>query len=156
MTRDEIEKRRDSAPSVRQYQRWQVIWLSMEQTPRAEEIARTVGVKQNTVYYWVYRYNNHGPEALILKQRGGARRRLLTDAQEQDILAPLTEKAARGEVVVINDIRTAVETTVGRKLGKGFPYRMAHRQKWRKKAPREEHPKKDPAAQETFKKNIQS
>lgn len=156
LTEEEITKKRDRTSNKRQYQRWQVIWLAHHQWFRAEEIAQTVGVKVTTVYYWVFQYNHQGPEGYLLRKRGGAHRRLLTDAQEKEILQSLSEPAARGEVVVAQAVRTAVEATLGRTVGRDFPFRMLHRHQWRKVSPRPEHPEKDPEAQETFKKNFRN
>jgi transposase len=153
---EEIAQRRDSTKVVQQYRRWQVIWLAAQGTWKAEAIARTVGIPQKTVHNWICRYNNQGPEAYVLKPRGGDRRRLLTDAQEQEILAPFAEPATRGEVVIINRFRPLVEASLGRKVGKGFPYRMVRRQTWRPVVPRPEHPKKNAQEQETFKKNFRT
>jgi transposase len=156
LTIDEIAQNRDSMRQVQQYKRWQVIWLAAQGTLRTEAIALTVGIPPKTVSNWISLYNTRGPQGYILKVRGGSRRRLFTDAQEQEFLALLEEPAARGEIVTIAQLHPRIEAYFGRKVGKGFARRMLRRHTWRSVAPRPEHPRKNAQEQEDFKKNFRT
>jgi transposase len=156
LTIDEIEKRRDSTKHAQQYKRWQVIWLAAQGIGRTEAIARSVGIPPKTVSNWISLYNTRGPEAYVLKPRGGSRRRLFSDVQEQEFLAHLEEEAARGEITTLRQVHPRIEAHFGRKVGKGFARRMVRRHTWRPVMPRPEHPRKNAQEQEDFKKNFRT
>lgn len=75
LTLRQIRGRMRTSPSRQQFQRWQVLSLAGKRPPlRAEEISSIVGVARGTVYVWLHRYRVGGPEAMVLKGRGGRRR----------------------------------------------------------------------------------
>jgi transposase len=156
LTIDEIEKRRDTTKQAQQYKRWQVIWFAAQGGLRTEAIARSVGIPQRTVSNWISLYNTQGPQAYVLKPRGGSRRRHFTDAQEHAFLESLKEPAARGEIVTITQLHPRIEAHFGRKVGKGFARRMLGRHDWRSVMPRPEHPRKNTEEQEDFKKKYRT
>jgi transposase len=156
LTIDEIAQRRNNTKLTQQYKRWQVIWLAAQGTWRTEAIAQTVGIPQKTISNWISLYNTRGPEAYVLKPRGGSRRRLFTDAQEKEFLALLEEPATRGEIVTKAQLHPRIEAHFGRKVGKGFARRMLRRHHWRSVIPRPEHPRKNNEEQEDFKKNFRT
>jgi len=84
---------------------------------------------------------------------GGRRNAYLTEKEETKFLAAYFEKAAKGEMLVVNEIKMAYEDKVGSKVPKSTVYRMLNRHGWRKIAPRSRHPKADTQKQEEFKKN---
>lgn len=86
---------------------------------------------------------------------GGRRRQLLSFEQEKEFLEPWVEKAEKGGVLVVPPIHEALEKKLGRKIAASTIYRMLARHGWRKVAPDTCHPKRDPEAQEDFKKNSQ-
>jgi transposase len=156
LTIEEIAQHRDTTKSRHQYRWWQVIWLAAQGIYQAEAIAEIVGWKLQSVYNLLSRYNRKGPEGLTAKPRGGCRRRYFSPQQEQELLQSLHEQASRGEITTAGQVRTVVEKALGRPVSSAAIYTLLHRAEWRKVAPRPRHPKQDPAAQENFKKNIQS
>jgi transposase len=84
---------------------------------------------------------------------GGRRRQHLTEAQEREFLEPWVEKAEKGGVLVVPPIHAALEERLGYQVDASTVYRMLARHGWRKVAPDTCHPKRDPVAQEGFKKN---
>jgi len=155
LTKEEIIRFQNTAPSARQFQRWQTIHLAMTGI-RAEDIARIVGISKDMVYQWVHLYNRKGPDAYVLKERGGDRRSLLSGQQRQELSHELREQASRGELVTAHDLLAAVEAKLGRTPYQGYLHRLLRKMDWRKVAPRPRHPKQDLAAQEDFKKNFPS
>ncbi len=83
---------------------------------------------------------------------GGRRRESMSLAQERAFLAPWDQCAERGEVVVVPPIQAALEEQLGRPVAPSTAYRLLARHGWRKVAPDTCHPKRDPDAQEAFKK----
>lgn len=122
--------------------------LSLEQT--AEAIGVSVG--------WACRLRTEfirrgGVRAEDRPSRGGRRRENMTKAEEQAFLAPFFEKAAAGGILVVNEIRQALEAQLGRKVALASVYNLLHRHGWRKLAPDKRHPQADVQAQEEWKKN---
>lgn len=87
------------------------------------------------------------------KSWGGRRRQLLSVEEEKAFLAPWVEKAEKGGVLVVPPLHEALEKELGQKVAESTVYRMLYRHGWRKIAPDTCHPKKDPDAQDDFKKN---
>ena len=85
--------------------------------------------------------------------RGGRRREHLSLEEEIDFLAPFLEKAKVGGILVVSEIKQALEERLGRTVSLASVYNLLHRHDWRKLAPDKRHPKSDPAAQEEWKKN---
>lgn len=73
--------------------------------------------------------------------------------QEEKLLEGLGEKAARGEILTAGNIREEVEREVGFSVSDDYLWGLLKRHRWKKKAPRPRHPKKDAGAEEGFKKN---
>ena len=72
-----------------------------------------------------------------------------------EFLKPWVTKAEIGGVLVVPPIRAALEEKIGKQVPASTVYRLLARHGWRKVAPDTCHPKKDPDAQETFKKTSQ-
>ena len=86
-----------------------------------------------------------------VKRSWGGRRRE-TMSLEQAFLKPWEELAGSGGVLVVPPIHAALEEKVGHSVAASTVYRMLARHGWRKVAPDTCHPKRDPKAQEEFKK----
>lgn len=85
--------------------------------------------------------------------RGGRRHETVTMEVEREFLRQWSQHAAEGGVVVVGQLREALQRCVGRKIPLCTMYRMLARHGWRKVTPDTKHPKSDPAAQEAYKKN---
>jgi len=85
--------------------------------------------------------------------KGGRRRENLTPAEEAIFLAPFLEKAKEGGILVVSEIKEALDARLGRQVSLASVYNLLHRHNWRKLAPDKRHPKSDPATQDEWKKN---
>jgi dienelactone hydrolase len=72
---------------------------------------------------------------------------------EAQILDEVLAAAAVGGVVVVPQLKPAIETRLGKTVALSSVYRMLARHGWRKLAPDTQHPQGDPAAREAWKKN---
>jgi transposase len=88
--------------------------------------------------------------------KGGRRRENLTPAEEANFLAPFFEKAKEGGILIVSEIKEALDARVGRKVSLASVYNLLHRHNWRKLAPDKRHPKSDVATQDEWKKNCPS
>jgi transposase len=86
---------------------------------------------------------------------GGRRRQTMSIEEESGFLRPWVEKAETGGVLVVPPIRAALEDRLGHPVAPSTVYRMLARHGWRKVEPDTCHPKRDPQAQDDFKKNSQ-
>ncbi len=77
----------------------------------------------------------------------------MTVEQEREFLAPFLSQAAAGGVLVVGQIKAALDQCLGRPVALASAYNLLHRHGWRKLVPDKRHPKSDPAAQEEWKKN---
>ena len=84
---------------------------------------------------------------------GGRKRQNLTTEQEREFLAPFIEQAQTGGVLVVGQIKAALDKRLGRTVGLSSTYNLLHRHNWRKLVPDKRHPQSDPLAQEEWKKN---
>ena len=73
--------------------------------------------------------------------------------EEVEFLAQFTEKAERAGILIVSEIRQALEKKLGHKTSRATTYNLLHRHGWRKLAPDRQHPKADVAEQENWKKN---
>jgi len=90
---------------------------------------------------------------VILKGNYSGNRRNLTKEQEKVFIDTFKEKAEKGELVTVKEIKLAYCEKIGHKCGNGQIYRVLKRQKWHKVVPRKEHPNKASEAEiETSKK----
>ena len=81
---------------------------------------------------------------------GGRRRENLTREEEAAFLAPFLEKAQVGGILIVGEIKQALDARLGRKVALSSAYNLLHRHGWRKLAPDKRHPQADIAAQEFF------
>lgn len=84
---------------------------------------------------------------------GGRKRENLSLQEEREFLAPFLEQAASGGVLVVGQVKAALDKRLGREVALASAYNLLHRHNWRKLAPDKSHPKSDPLAQEEWKKN---
>ncbi len=127
MTPEEMKARMLASDRRWQFQRWQVIYLMSSKGFRAKQTAEVVGVAKGTVYQWVHRYNHHGPEALVLRGRGGRRKGLMSWGEEIALLEQLSREAKRGAVVIARRVREAAQQKLGQKVSKDYAYDVLHR-----------------------------
>jgi hypothetical protein len=77
----------------------------------------------------------------------------MSPEEEREFLAPFLESAAAGGVLVVGQIKAALDKRLGREVALASAYNLLHRHNWRKLAPDKRHPQSDPLAQEEWKKN---
>ena len=87
------------------------------------------------------------------RKRGGRRRENMSKEEEAAFLAPFFDKAARGGILIVSEIKQALDERLGRTTALASTYNLLHRHNWRKLAPDKRHPKSDVEAQEEWKKN---
>jgi transposase len=84
---------------------------------------------------------------------GGRKRQNMSVEQEREFLAPFIEQAQIGGVLVVGQIKAALDKRLGRAVSLSSTYNLLHRHDWRKLVPDKHHPQSDPLAQAEWKKN---
>jgi transposase len=84
---------------------------------------------------------------------GGRRREYLTLDEERAFLAGFFDAASKGGMLVVSEVKKALEEKLGHDVAETTVYRMLARHGWRKIVPRRKHPENSESVQEDFKKN---
>jgi transposase len=106
-----------------------------------KKIADMVETHPTVVSRWICLYTKEGIGGLLPKQRGGNRRNLTLE-EERKFIDSFKEKAEKGELVTVKEIKIAYCEKIGHICGKGQIYRVLKRQGWGKIVPRKRHPNK--------------
>jgi transposase len=132
----------------------QAVILPLEFGFSMDQVAAVIGVSRGWACQLRTRYiRSGGAQAETKRQRGGRRRENMSKAEEAVFLAPFLGKAAEGGILVVGEIKRALEQRLGRKAALASVYNLLHRHNWRKLAPDKRHPQADVEAQVEWKKN---
>jgi transposase len=128
--------------------------MVLEGASRASAASQN-GMDRQTLRDWVIRYNTLGLEGLV-SRRGGGRRAVLSRDQMAELLAlvmkgpdPERDRVVRWRCV---DLRDEVERRFEVRVHENTIGAWLRQMKLTRLQPRPFHPRKDPAAQEAFKK----
>lgn len=108
---------------------------------KAKEISERTGMSAPYISQLAAKYFKGGIEAISGNHYGGNRRNMSVEEEEM-ILKPFYEKAEKGEIVEISEIKKAYQEKVDHKVSETQIYYVLHRHGWRKIMPRSRHPKK--------------
>lgn len=140
--------------TVEQLRQAQAVLLPLRYGLSLEQTAEVLGVSPG----WASRLRNQFIAGKVIANdappaRGGRHRENFTHAQEVQLLEPFLERASQGGILVVGQIKPALETKLGRPMALSSVYNLLHRHGWRKLAPDKRHPQSDPQAQDDWKKN---
>ena len=106
----------------------------------AQEVADQTGFYPTTITRLVAKYRKGGIEAISGNHYGGNHRNMSVE-DEAAILGPFRERAEKGELVEIKEIKAAYQAAVDHPISDSQIYFVLHRHGWRKIMPRSRHPK---------------
>lgn len=106
-----------------------------------EEIGKKLGYAKQTVSRLCSEFKKNGLEEYIKPKYKGNHRSLSVE-EEDEILAEFEEKANKGQIVTVQQIKAAFDKKIGKDTGRGYIYMLLKRKNWRKVMPRSKHPKK--------------
>ena len=136
----EIEERRKARKDKAVDKRLRAVCLRSEGYSN-KEIGKLVEAHPTVVSRWICAYAKSGLTELEPKKRQGHRRNMPL-CEETEFIEGFKEKASKGEIVTVKEIKVAYCEKIGHACGKGQIYRVLKRQNWRKIVPRKEHPNK--------------
>jgi transposase len=147
MAREALRKAR----TVGELREAQAVILPLEFNFTMEQSAAVLGVSKGWVCQLRTRFIRTGGKCT--SKRGGRHRENMSQEEETAFLAPFIDKAINGGILVVGEIKQALDAHLGRKVALASVYNLLHRHNWRKLVPDKRHPQADPVAQEEWKKN---
>ena len=142
------------AKTAEELRQAQAVVMPLELGLSLAQTARAIGVSTG----WACQLRNRFlREGGIFREdrplRGGRRRENMNPEEEAAFLAPFFDKAKEGGILVVSEIKNALDQRLGRNVALASAYNLLHRHDWRKLAPDKRHPKSDVDAQDEWKKN---
>jgi transposase len=151
---EEVKERMNNDPRSLYRKRWLIIYNALIDPREAKDIAKHTGVSVKTVHKLISTYNRLGIAAVETPGKGGRRNEYLTFEEEKELLIPFFERAKKGELTTVAQIKQEFEKKVGHKVDETTIYRLLERHEWRKLVPRPFHPKADKEEQKLFQQNF--
>lgn len=154
---DQAKELLSKAKTAEELRQAQAVVMPLEFGLSIEQTAHAIGVSAGWACQLRNRFIRQGG---ILKKekpsRGGRRRENMGLEEEEAFLAPFFDKAKEGGILVVSEIKNALDQRLGRNVALASAYNLLHRHDWRKLAPDKRHPKSDADAQDKWKKNFQT
>ena len=152
-----LEKAKEAllnARSVEELRQAQAVIMPLEYGFSMDQVAATLGISKGWACQLRMRFiRSGGLPAETKPKRGGRRRENMSKEEEAAFLAPFFDKAARGGILIVSEIKRALDERMGRDTALASTYNLLHRNNWRKLAPDKRHPKTDVEGQLEWKKN---
>lgn len=155
-TDSELRAIMKSQQKARAFLDWQIIYsVQVNYGKKADEFADILGVSKYKIYNVIQQYNKHGKSWRTYDNWGGRReaRCNLTLDEESSLLKEVELEALTGNILIYKHIKGLVEDKTGREVSDDYIWDMFKRHGWKKKVPRQSHPKGDKEKQEEYKKN---
>ena len=106
------------------------------------EISKLTDFSVSRVSDFVREFVNNGIGYFVKEHRKGNSRRNLTPEQEEQLIDEFKEKALKGEVVSLAEMKLRYEEIRGQETANSTFYDFLKRMNWRRVMPRGAHPKK--------------
>lgn len=151
-TAEEIDSYIKKTKGFWKIKRWMIIRYALVSPSPAEQIAKNLGTKKQTVSNLVSVYNRFGIDAIETPGKGQRQKAYLTQQEEEKFLEPFFRKAQEGQISTVAEIHRKFEERIGHPVHKSTVYRLLHRHQWRKIVPRPSHIQSDKEQQDAFKK----
>jgi transposase len=142
------------AKTIEELRQAQALILPLEYGFSIKQVAAVTGISCGWAWQLRSRFiRNEGKIDETAPKRGGRRRENLNKEEEIVFLAPFIEKATQGGILVVGEIKRALDARFGREVPLSSVYNLLHRHNWRKLAPDKKHPKANMEVQAEWKKN---
>ena len=107
-----------------------------------QQISELTDYTIRRISWLINEYLQNGIGYFLDEHRKGGSRRILTDEQEDAILGGFEDRAKKGEVVSLSEIKRKYDEVRGVETANSTFYDYLERKKWRRVMPRGAHPKK--------------
>jgi transposase len=141
------------AKTIEEFRQAQALILPLEYGFSIEQVAAVTGISRGWACQLRTRFIRNAEKPVpAAPKRGGRRRENMSIEEETAFLAPFFEKAKKGGILIVGEIKQALDDQLGRKVALASVYNLLHRHNWRKLAPDKKHALADLEAQEAWKK----
>ncbi len=106
-----------------------------------KEISEKLDCNISTITRNISAFKNKGINEFT-KSKYGGNRRSLTEEEEDEILKKFEERAEKGEIITVKEIKKEFDDKIGKDTGNSYIYVLLKRKGFRKVMPRTRHPKK--------------
>jgi len=142
------------AKTIEEFRQAQALILPLEYGFSIKQVADVTGISCGWACQLRTRFiRNGGKTDDTTPKRGGRRRENLSREEEAAFLAPFIERATQGGILVVGEIKRALDARLDREVPLSSVYNLLHRHNWRKLAPDKKHPQANLEAQSEWKKN---
>ena len=152
-----LEKAKETlanARTVEELRQAQALVLPLEYGFSIAQVAAVLGISKGWACQLRRRFIQAGGLPAESKpKRGGRHREIMSKEEEAAFLAPFFDKAIHGGILIVGEIKIALDKRMGRKTALASTYNLLHRNNWRKLAPDKRHTNTAVDAQIEWKKN---
>ena len=152
-----LEKAKEAlvnARTIEELLQAQAVIMPLEFGLSMDQVAAALGISKGWACKLRMRFIHAGSFPAETKpKRGGRRWENMSKEEKAAFLAPFFAKAARVGILIVGEIKKALDERKGRETALASTYNLLHRNNWRKLAPDKRHPKTDVEAQLEWKKN---
>lgn len=137
-----------SAQTVEQLRQAQAVVLPLDYRLSIEQTAEAIGLSPGWTCQLRRRFiAGHLVNKDTALARGGRKRENLSIEQEREFLAPFLEKASAGGILIVGEIKAALDKKLGRSVALSSAYNLLHRHNWRQLTTDKHRPQNDQEAQ---------
>jgi len=156
LTNTELLGKMKSQKKTRAFLDWQIIY-SVQTNPgkKADEFAAILGVSKHKIYKVIQNYNKYGETWRSYDNWGGRReaRCIFSLQEERELMKEFEKEAVLGNILIYRHIKKRIEDRAGKEVSDDYIWDLFKRHGWKKKVPRQSHPKGNKEEQEEYKKN---
>lgn len=141
------------ARTIAELRQAQSVVFPIEHNFTIEQTAAMLGISKRWVSLLRATFIKSGGAFPDTEPHGGRRYQNMSGHEESDFLAPFFELARAGGILVVSEIKSALDGRLGRNVPLSSVYNLLHRHGWRKIVPDTHHVKADAEVREAWKKN---
>ncbi|MBV5319022.1 MAG: hypothetical protein JZU50_14590 [Desulfobulbaceae bacterium] len=132
---DKAKEALAKARTVEEIRQAQAVILPLEYDFSMEQVAAVIGVSRGWACQLRTRFIRSGGQPEKKRQRGGRRRENMSKEEEALFLAPFFAKEVHCGLLVVGEVKKALDVRLGRKTALATVYNLLHRHNWRKLVP---------------------
>lgn len=125
----------NKAKNLNDYKRRLAIALTQVHRLYADDIAEILGVSVSTIWSWILKYKQKGPDGFDFEKKGGRRHQKITKKQEKELVAKFLKLYQSGKIDSVSDFVPEVSRTLCSPVSLIFTYKMLYRNGWRARKP---------------------
>jgi len=120
-----------NAKTIEELRQAQAVILPLEYGFSIEQLAAVLGVSRGWACQLRQRFiRNAGKPAVSFVKRGGRRRENMSTVEEKAFLAPFLDKAEKSGILVVGEVKQALDSKLGREVALTSVYNLLHRHNW--------------------------